>query len=211
MRISSFISFATFIIGFISINPLCSQTFVSSEIGASLHNLKVKEYSGNIIHAYEGLSNNYDLDFGVAIKHYLSPIWFISLNTSLYVKTHTYTIHTSGINPRIDFTYRIFRNDLKSGVEIIKNLEGGIGFSRMMIYNQKVSSVINESQAYSGTIFCPMIFIKYNWSNLSTSLNFYKSVNNNLRDFDMLSVNFGYHWKVFNPAKGKSKVDCPSF
>lgn len=211
MRFSKFILTATFLIVLFPVNRLYAQTFISTEVGVSMHNLELEEHSGSIIHSYQGLKNNFDFDIGIGLKHYLIPKWFVSLNSNIYMKKHNYSIHTFGINPRSDYTYRLFGYGLKTGVEIINNLEVGMGVSRILLYNQKViHSFMVEKNAGSSSSYCSTFFISYKWNKFITSITYYKAINkSNLTGINLFSIHFGYRWKIFDPIKRKSKVNCP--
>lgn len=211
MRFSKVILTATFLIGLFPVIRLYSQTIISTEIGVSMHNLELEEHTGSIVQSYQGLKNNFDFDIGIDLKHYLTPKWFISLNSNIYMKNHTYSIHTLGINPRRDYTYRLFGFGLKTGVEIINNLEVGIGVSRILLYDQKViHSIMYEQKAGSSSLYCSTFFMSYKWNKFITSITYKKSIiNSNLTSIDLFSIHFGYRWKIFDPIKRKSKVNCP--
>jgi len=211
MRFSIIILSATFLIGLFPVKRLYSQTFISTEIGVSIHNLELAEHSGNIIHSYQGLKNNIDFDIGIELKHYLIPKWFISLNSNIYLKKQTYSIHTLGINPRSDYTYRLFGYGLKSGVEILNNLEVGLGISRISMYGQKViHSDLVERNIDSEIKNCATVSIVYKWDKFITKVTYTKSLpTSDMSDIDLFSIHFGYRWKIFEPIKRKSKVNCP--
>ena len=211
MRFSKFIMTATFLIGLFLVNRLYAQTFISTEIGVSMHNLELEEHSGSIIHSYQGLKNNFDLDIGIGLKHYLIPKWFVSLNSNIYMKKHNYSIYTLGINPRSDYTYRLFGYGLKTGVEVINNLGVGIGVLRILVYDQKViHSFMAEHNAGSGSLYYSTFFMFYKWNEFITSITYNKTINDsNMTSIDLFSIHFGYRWKVFEPIKRKSKVNCP--
>ena len=85
-----------------------------------MHNLELEEYSGSIRQSYEGLNNNFDFNIRVDLKHYLTPKWFVSANSCLYLANHKYTFFTSGIIPQFDYSYRLFDYGISSGVEVLK-------------------------------------------------------------------------------------------
>lgn len=211
MRFSKIILTATFLIGLFPFNRLYAQTLISTEVGVSMHNLELEEHTGSIVQSYQGLKNNFDFDISIDLKQYLIPKWFISLNSNIYIKNHTYSIHTLGINPRSDYTYRLFGYGLKTGVEIINNLEAGIGVSRTLLYDKKViHSFMDDQKVGSSSLYCSTFFMSYKWNRFITTVSYFNSLpTSNMFSIDLFSIHLGYQWKVFEPIQRKSKVNCP--
>jgi len=211
MRSSVIILYATFLIGLFTAKCLYSQTLLIPEIGTSLHNIEVEESSGSIILFYEGLKNNFDVDVGLDLKHYFLPKWFISINSNIYLKSHIFSIHTGGFIPRMDYSYRLFSYGLKSGFEIINNFEVGLGVARIQLYDRKESNIVTVKQvAGLGSRYCSTFFMSYKWNKFITSITYNKATYDSyLTSVDLFSISFGYRWKIFEPTKRNSKVNCP--
>jgi len=211
MKFYKLILTATFLIGLFPVKRLYSQTFIIPGIGASLHNLELEEFSGSIIQSYEGLNNNFDFDFEVDFKHYLTSMWFVSLNSCLYLRNHEYTIFTYGIIPQFDYSYRLFHYGISSGIEVVNNIKIGIGLTRIFLFNRKkFYSDIFIEKLDSKSLYFSAFFLSYKWERFIAKVSYSKSLpTSNMYGIELFSIHIGYQWKVFEPLQRKSKVNCP--
>ncbi len=211
MRFSKFILTATFWIELFLTDRLHSQTYIIPNLGISSHSIAYKHRNVGLGYSYEGLKNKVDVDIGLDLKHYLLPKWFISINSGLYLRNHTYTFFTNGFNPRSDYSYRLVDYGISSGIEVANNLEIGIGLSGIFFFNRKViHSDMIERRVDSKSLYSSVFVLSYKWDKFIAKISYSKSLStSNMYAIDLFSIHFGYQWKVFEPIQRKSKVNCP--